>query len=361
MANNITPQQRALNFGAYTRQHIQTLGSKTGEANAHIDFEVPKARLLQGVSLLVEVDAKPTKNVTYSTLNEKMELYDVLRRVSIDYNNGFSPVTASGKDIAVANMLRINPDTVVPSVVENTLCTIKGDCYAYGDGEEIAPKVNDFGYVTNEQVNYTFMLELPLTLNDRDPAGLVLAQNGQTLININVDINDKLGDVLINNVKVTPVLTSFSVPPISDAFPDLSVLKILDSRTETISQGQNVIKLPTGMIYRKLIIYLEDENGNPITPDKINSNIELIFNTADIPYSVNATALRFRTSSQVGGELPAGYYIFDYSYQGISNLGGSRDYVDTERLTSFEVRFTTTVSGKCKIIAEKISRLIASK
>ena len=362
MAQSISPQQRALNFGAYTRQHIQTLGSQKGGSNSHIEFEVPKARLLQGINLLCEVElaTSTASNWKATTLNEKMELYNILRRVSIDYNNGFSPVVASGKDIAVANMLRMNPKIVHPSGVEGaSLCTIT------------APRVTTdtedaFTAESATAMKYYFMLELPLTLNERDPSGLVLAQNGQTLINFSCDIADTVklstpATITVSNVNIIPVLGTFSIPTAPEAFPDLSVLKILDSRTETFTGGgSNVVKLPVGMIYRKLILKFEKTDGTPMTADEITSNIELVFNTADIPYSVHPKALRLRTTSQIGGKLPEGYYAFDFTYQGMPNYGGSRDYVDTERLTTFELRFTTADSGKVTIISEKISRLISS-
>ena len=352
MTTTISPQQRALNFGAYTRQHIQTLGSQTGTRGSHLEFEVPKARLLQAINLLVEVEFESGHtNLSY---DQRMKLYDVLSRVSIDYNNGFSPVVASGKDIAIMNMLRVNPDVIMPDFFGKTMCTIETSPTAIDPITRIAT-------LPNGSFEYYFNLEIPLTLNERDPSGLVLAQNGQTLINFSVDIANLVLGHSVKTVKVTPQLVTFSIPTQEHAFPDLSVLKVVDSRKESfMGGGSNLIKLPVGMIYRKIILYFEDENGSAMGPDKITSNIELLFNTADIPYSVNPKALRLRTVSQTGGELPTGYYALDFSYQGTPNYGGSRDYIDCERLTTFELRFTTQDSGKVTIISEKISRLISS-
>ena len=359
MATTVSPQQRALNFGAYTRQHIQTLGSQTGTALSHIEYEVPKARLMQAINLLVEVTLKKesASTTTLADLNAKMELYNVIRRMSIDYNNGFSPVVASGKDIAVVNMLRVKSDTVIPTcVVDKSLCTITAPT---------ATKETDDNITLSSatEIKYYFMLEVPVTLNDRDPSGLVLAQNGQTLINFALDISDSVNGVPVDAVKVTPQIVSFSIPPVENAFPDLSVLKVLDSRKESFTGGgSNLFKLPTGMIYRKLIIYLEDENGNPMKPEDITSNFEMLLNTADIPYSINPQMLRLRTTTQTGGRLPEGYYALDFSCQGTNpNYGGSRDYIDAEQITTLEIRFTTVKSGKITLISEKISRLIASK
>jgi len=377
MASQISPQQRALNFGAYTRQHIQTLGSQTGSAGSHFEFEVPKARLLQAINLLVEVEFTTTKGLdsVEHNMQQLMDLYNVLKRVSVDYNNGFSPVVASGKDIAIMNMLRVKSDTILPSMVhDKTMLTLeKNNVFTYMpySVNSIEPIALATPFEVESKAKYYFNLEIPVTLNDRDPAGLVLAQNGQTLINFSMDIadtftvfdtTDKLCTYKPVTVKVTPQLVTFSIPNVESAFPDLSVLKVVDSRKETFTGGgSNLIKLPTGMIYRKLVLYFEDENGNPMKAEDITSNIELLLNTADIPYSVNPKQLRMRTTSQTGGNLPEGYYAFDFSCQGTNpNYGGSRDYIDAETITTFEMRFTTAKSGKVTIISEKISRLKAS-
>lgn len=358
MATTISPQQRALNFGAMTRQHIQTLGSQTGTANDHMIFEVPKARLLQSINLFVKVNLKKAtaSTTTMANINSKMELYNVIRRFALDYNNGFATQTCSGKELAMLNMLRVNPGAIVPSAfADSTLCTVTAPAVSKEDRDNL-----NLASATN--LAYYFKLDIPLTLNERDPSGLVLAQNAQTLINFSIDVADKVLDIPVDSIEVIPEIVSFSVPTAPEAFPDMSVLKIVDSRKETFTGGgSNLIKLPVGMIYRKFVFYLEDDNGNPIKPEDINGNFEILFNTADIPYSVNPQALRLRTVSQCGAGLPDGFYALDLSYQGVPNYGGSRDYIDAEHVTTLELRFTSQKSGKITIITEKISRLIASK
>lgn len=357
MANTISPQQRAMNFGAMTRQHIQTLGSQTGTANDHMIFEVPKARLLQSINLLCKVTLKKSSASTteFGNKNVKLALYDVIRRFSLDYNNGFATQTCSGKELAMLNMLRFNPDAIVPSTyADSSLCTITAPAVTSEDKNKIV-------LASGTNLEYYFKLDIPLTLNERDPSGLVLAQNNATLINFSIDVADKVLAIPVDKIEVIPEIVSFSVPTAPEAFPDMSVLKIVDSRKETfIGGGSNLVRLPVGMIYRKIVFYLEDENGNAITPENINGNFEILFNTADIPYSINPQALRLRTVNQCGTGLPDGFYALDLSYQGIPNMGGSRDYIDAEHITTLELRFSSKVGGKITIISEKISRLIAS-
>ena len=122
--------------------------------------------------------------------------------------------------------------------------------------------------------------------------------------------------------------------------------------------GITTVKLPVGLTYRKLILYIEDAAGG-IPEDRITTDIEIIFNQADIPYSVNPKVLRALNIRSFGKVMPVGAYIFDFSDQGLTNYGGSRDYIDTERLTEFWVQFGTDTAGRVTAIYEVLSRLIA--
>ena len=349
--NKISAQQRALNFGASTRQHWQMIGSKevTGGAQT-ISFRVPKSRILAGFRLMVQGGL----NATAQGAIDEMGLYRAIRAVRVNLNNGFSPIVMSGESLAVMNMFRLNPGIVYPNPDnKNTLCYFDN-----WDFEGAATMWAKSGIA----VNFGFMLDIPLTLNDRDPVGMVLAQNAETSIDLEIDIADPsevLGDAgVYEGVRVIAAATTYSIPTNANAFPDMSVLKVWHDRRDTFTAGLAHIKLPVGMIYRKLIIKLEDEDGNALTPDDINGNIELVLNTADTPYSINPAMLRMITTAQLGYDLPEGYYAFDFTYQGITNLGGSRDYIDCERVSEFTLRFNPAVSGRCTIVSEMLSRLV---
>ena len=353
MANEqkLTAQQRATLFGASTRQHMQMLGMKeiTGGAQT-ISWRVPKSRIMQGLKLYVTGSIKTTGS-SAKTLG-KLDIYKVIRRISVDFNNGFNPIVVSGDEMAMVNMLYPLPDMVIPSTDGHTLCKCPAQLAASSSGSDTA---------------FEFMLDVPLTLNYRDPVGLVLAQNAETNIDINVDVANANAVInaasgytcTFNSLKITPEITSFSIPSDSRAFPDMSVLKIVDSRNEAFTAGQSYIKLPVGMIYRKLIFKFEDTDGAAFTDADITSNIELVFNTADVPYSISPVMLRAENKRQAGLAFPDGCYYFSFDYQGVNGYGGSRDYIDAERITEFAVRFNAAKAGKLTIVSEKLSRLIA--
>lgn len=347
----LSAQQQAALFATATRQTFQTLPTQavTSE-NSTIQFTLPKVRLLS--KILLEVTAVATLKSTAASIAKKvMSPYAILRRVSLDLNNGFSPFIVGGRELYLYNVNRLNPQIL-----------------------DAQPNIKGMNYVENaasaagKDATIKFMVELPVTLNDRDPVGLVMLQSEETSVTLTVDVDllakayalnaTNSDQVIFKSMSITPVVETFSIPPIKEAFPDISVLKLVDSKADTFAgNGQNIVKLNTGTIYRKLLMYFEDNNGVPFTDADFAGNLELVFNQADIPISIKPSILSAKNASALGYTLPDGVYVFDFSNQGIPNLGGTRDYIDTERLTEFWVRFSSQKAGKLTVVSEKLSRL----
>jgi hypothetical protein len=311
----------------------------------------PKARLLSKVIVDFEVKVKITHASLTTITVPAFAPYKLLRRISLDLNNGFMPFVIDGVSLAMYNMIRLNPSVIIPQSSNN-----RGFCYFP------AMVVSSSGTVNT----YKFSVELPITLNPRDPVGLILLQNEATQVTLNADLVNgaEIFDspagytVAITECTMTPSAETFTIPPTADAFPDLSVIKLVSARTETFAgAGQNVAKLQCGTIYRKLLVYLQKADGTPFDDSEITSNIDLVFNQADIPYSIKPQALAHKNESDLGYALPKGLFVFDFTNQGIPNLGGTRDYIDTEKLTEFWVRFSTQDAGKITVISETLTRL----
>ena len=99
-------------------------------------------------------------------------------------------------------------------------------------------------------------------------------------------------------------------------------------------------------------------DGNPFEDSDITSNVDIIFNTADVNYSVPANVIRHKNEVAYGERMPKGVYIFDFSDNGIPNYGGTRDYIDTTKLTMFQLRFNSNKAGRCRIVSENLARLV---
>ena len=350
MAENISAKERARLFNNATRENVHMMAKKTvTEALANVEFTFPKARLLSKVYMMVDAKIKVTgAEGAVADLPELLP-YRILKRVGINLNNGFLPYNIDGEKLAMLNMIQMHPQMVMPSE-KGTNCTFSG-LTAGASGVS-----NDF----------SFCLEVPLTLNESVNTGLVLLQNSETMVQLTADIASP-SDILVKDgytveiekVEITPALVTFTIPSISQAFPSLNILKLVSARTQTFAgSGENIIKLNVGTIYRKLVLYLTDENGNPLSDEDINGNIEIKFNTADTPYSINPRMLRYINSCHLGMVMPKGMYIFDFSTQGqIANCGGSRDLIDTERVQEFTVSFPSEKAGKITVISENLTQL----
>lgn len=350
----LTAQERAILFAQATRQNFQMLPSKKVESeNSTVVFDLPKVRLLS--KIMVEFDAIATlKSTTGTNIPLKVfNVHEMVRRISLDLNNGFSPFVVSGRELHLYNINRLNPDVLNPQANVKGITSAGTTTSAGGTENRIK-----------------FQVMLPVTLNDRDTTGLILLQNAETNVQLSIDIakiadaynlNVSNGDtVSFKSMTITPMIETFSIPPIPEAFPDISVLKLVSSKANSFAgNGQNIVPLQTGTIYRKLVMYFEDENGAPLKDADFNGNLELVFNQADVPYAIKPSVLSAMNHSQLGYPLPDGVYVFDFSNQGFPNYGGARDYIDTEKLTEFWVRFSTQKGGKLSAVTETLSRLRA--
>ncbi|MGG1343877.1 cytoplasmic protein [Bacillus toyonensis] len=348
---NISPQQRAQLFAQATRQYFQMLPSKqVPQEQMSVDFSLPKTRLLSRILLNVEAVATLKSNAA-TIAKDAFTPHGILRRVTLDLNNGFSPFIVAGKDLYLYNYLRQQPNVLIPGNDTQSMNYVENASSAAG---------------TDAKIQFT--IEIPVCLNPRDPVGLIMLQNDETSVKLTVDVDQLKNAYVLNQVNndsvtfksmtITPMLETFSIPPMKEAFPDISVLKLVQSKADLFSGGgQNIVKLNVGTIYRKLIMYVQDADGNPMKPDDFNGNIELVFNQADAPYAIKPQILTHLNHSQLGYPLPKGVYVFDFSNQGVPNLGGSRDYIDTERLTEFWLRFSTVKPGRISIVSETLSRL----
>lgn len=345
----ISPAERNARFAMATRQNWQMLPAISGELNSTISFNLPKVRYLSKVRLLVEAVITATHASATTYTPAPFAPFSLLRKVSMDINNGFSPFKLSGKELYLYSLIRNNAGVY--------------DVKNSGRGRVVQGVAAGPGGVAN---TVRFVADLPVNVNDRDPIGMILLQNEETVVTVTVDFADLDGlapatsgyTFDVSNIKVTPMVETFSLPVARDAQPDISVLKLVHSTTQTISgSGVQTLALPVGNTYRKLALYIEDDSGVGVADADIAGNFELVLNQADIPYNIKPSVLAAINQEQFDTILPQGLYVFDFSYQGLSGYGGSRDFIDTERLTEFWFRFNASAAGKITAIYETLSRL----
>lgn len=349
MANpKITPQQAAQFFAQMTRQNYQMIPAIAGAESSTVAFQLPKVRLTSRVRFMFEATLKVTHSSATSYTAPDVGPFAVIRGVSVNLNNGFSPFKVSGKQLYMYSLLRDNASILTPTTS--------------GRGKVVQGLTASSSGANN---TIRFIADLPLTLNDRDPVSLILTQNQETTVDVSIDIGAASSllastsgyTAVLSNIIITPMVESFSIPAVKEAFPDLSVLKLVQGATASIpGSGIFTYKFPVGMTYRKIVFLVEDSSGGVDDAD-LTGDIELLLNQADRPYKINPKILAAINQEQFGVTLPAGMYAFDWSYQGIANYGGTRDYIDTERLTEFWLQFNPAAAGNLTVVYEVLSRV----
>jgi hypothetical protein len=346
----LSPAQRAMYFANATRKYEQMLPSQAFVENQTISFQLPKTRFLSKIYLIMKGSFKVTHASKTSYTKSVFDKHNLVKRVRMSINNGFNPFDISGSMLNLYNKMN---KFAVPTADNFSL--------------DVLGNVVSSGGTVNTVSN---VYELPITINERDPIGLLLLQNEQSIVSLNVDcgsIKDLMTDTDITisdiNITITPVIETFSIPQVPDAVPDYSIVKLVNEQTEHIvNTSEMTVKVPVGLTYRKLGLYLASDTAKTaITHDKL-SYFKFVFNQADTPVYVPADQVAYKNKVDYAGSIPVGAYLFDLSSQGIANLGGGRDYIDTERLTECWVTLGFNgLSGSTNYVtmfSEKLAKLM---
>jgi hypothetical protein len=111
-----------------------------------------------------------------------------------------------------------------------------------------------------------------------------------------------------------------------------------------------------------LFVYVATDQALTPLDHSYVDKFSLVFNQADQPYNVTADLLAYKNKELYQGTVPAGCYVFDFTEQGIANLGGAKNYIDTERMTQFDLKVNfKNISGNSNVIyvvAEKLAQLV---
>lgn len=344
----ITPAERAAQFNQLTRRHWMELGTKTGSENGVVSFDLPKARLLAGLRVLITATLTATHASATTYTPHEDAPFKFLKRAELSLNNGFAPFSISGQGLIPYLMSKRGVADVTPATS--------------GRGNVVQGLTASSGGTAN---TVRFAVDLTNMLNKRDPIGLILLQNEETLATLNISLG-AVADLApassgytfaVSSISVTVLADTFSVPAVETAFPDLSVLKLVQERTETVIAGENQFKLPTGYTYRKIWFTYYDATPSRQVDSDITSTIDVLFNQAENPIRINPVTLAGINAEAYKGALPAGSYMLDFTDQGNPDLGNARDYIDTERITEFVLKFTAGAAGTIKIGYEVLSRL----
>lgn len=337
-------------FNQLTRQYIKPVETKAGAENSVVRFTLPKARLLSKLflQLTCTVTATHATNTSYTPHEEAPANF--IKNLIVDFNNGFQPINISGAGLYNYNILNRGKNVMSVLSTDSRGANVVQPLVASSGGTANAVKLN---------------LQIPISLNPRDNVGMALLQSDDTLVNVNVTLG-AIGDLApasagytfaVSSINLTLASETFSIPTMPEAIPDLSVLKQVMERTESLNNGETIIKLPINYIYRKVFFALYT-TGNVLMADSSITSFELVVQGAETPYTITPTLLAQLNNEHYKGDLPKGTFALDFSaMQGFPNFSGYRDYIDAEKITELWLRINTSAPGSIKMGYEFISRL----
>ena len=182
---------------------------------------------------------------------------------------------------------------------------------------------------------------IPLQVNERDPIGLLLLQNRQTILSLTVEWE---ADTTVtatgtfSNFYAQPYLLSYSVPPDPLSLPPLRYLhQVLEDNKAVAGAGTITNDIPRGNTYERIIhgcgIGLVGTASDLWTTAQLRVNqSNYIFDTdvqsQDMLWGLYHGSARAR---------PLGWIGFDFlSSSGLGSYGTTRDLYDSDMTTDFQ-------------------------
>lgn len=300
-------------FVANTRRKVIQLPTQTRPAGGGTtSINLPKTGLLAGIFLAIRGSIAGTLTVPNPLGNAS-----IINRVRLTLNSGIDIFNVSG---AGYNYL-------LREVLESEYVDISG-------------QNNARSAVTAAAFNLDMFL--PIAINMRDPLGLILLQNEQTLLTLNIDWNADANVATGATVTATavPYIELFTVPVDPQDFPPINIIHQILEDQQAISGAQDwVYNWPRGNTYLQVLhgVGIGAAGADGFSKAQIRVNQSDYLQSTDIPF----LDLEFRRIR--GRARPAGGLFFDLlGTSGIGNYGLTRDVFNSSLVTDLASVITTS-------------------
>ena len=300
-------------FVANTRRKVVQIPTQTRPAGGGTtSINLPKTGLLAGIFLAIRGSIAGTL-----TVPNPLGFASVVNRVRLTLNSGIDIFNVSG---AGYNYL-------LREVIESEYIDISG-------------QNNSRSAVTAAAFNLDMFI--PVAINMRDPLGLILLQNEQTLLTLNVDWNADTNVATGATITATavPYIELFTVPVDPQDFPPINIIHQTLEDQQAISGAQDwVYNWPRGNTYLQVLhgVGIGSAGADGFTKAQIRVNQSDYLQSTDVPY----LDLEFRRIR--GRARPAGGVYFDLlGSSGIGNYGLTRDVFNSSLVTDLASVITTT-------------------
>jgi hypothetical protein len=290
-----------------TRLSLQTLA-----AGGMASWDLPKTGILARISLLIQATVGGTV-----TGPNALGACSCVNRVRCYSNAAINLIDVSGPGYEY--LYRDMMQDFVDSIVQNT------------------------GRNAVSATTFNLDMDFPFAINDRDPIGLIMLQNQETLLTLQVQAEASAviatgGPTL--SMTVQPVLQYFAVPVNKEDWPSFQYAHTITEESQAVSgAGQVTWYWPRGNMYQRVV----HGAGIAQSPADSWSLAQLRVNGSDfvwdvIPKQADLEYNRYHGRARVLGVIP-----FELAgLSGLGNYGSARDLFDTRDVTDIASLVTTT-------------------
>jgi hypothetical protein len=306
-------------FVANTRRKIIVLPDQirpAGGGTSSINF--PKTGMLAAIHLAI----RGTVGGTVTTANA-LGMASIINRLRVTLNSGIDVINISGAGAHYLLREVIGPEYIDPWGQSNARSAVTAAAF-------------------------NLDLSIPIAINDRDPVGLIMLQNEQTLLTLSIDWASDASVVLTGGGTVTaatcsPYVEVFTVPVDPQDYPPLNILhQILEDQQQVSGAGDYTYNWPRGNTYLQIL------HGMGIAAAGVDnfSKFAVRVNQSDYLQQTDIKYLDLEFRRLRGRVRPAGGIFVDLlATSGLGNFGLTRDVFNSALVTDLASVITASAAG----------------
>jgi|WetSurMetagenome_2_1015567.scaffolds.fasta_scaffold01217_11 hypothetical protein len=349
-APQLTPQQQLAYFNDNTSLYKFPVDSKSGTENGTVKFQFEPTKMLAKTYILITATLTSTQSGSANYAPHEDGVWNFIKKVSLVSHKGFRPFDICGSSLKMLNYANLGATAMAKSTTDGRYREVQG----------IASGSSGTANVIK------LLIELPNVINDRDLAGLILLQNDKVNISLEVtlgavaDLAPAAGgySYALSSINVAVYNDLFSVPEDLNYYPiDLvRTVKLNHEFTQAIIVGDNKLQLTPGNTYRRIFLQFFTSAGVRAA-DSTLGDIYLILSGSNYRYQISPYLLS-QQNKAMGIDLPYGCFVLDFaSGQGLRNLAGGRDYIESDELGEMYIRVSSSAVGSVLVYSETLTTM----
>lgn len=314
-------------FNTSTRRKVIPLASLTQASGNPLVWELPRTGILESIHLAVSVTIAGTLSAPNA-----LGAQAIIKRVRLIANSGIDLVNISG-------------------VGFNSL--IRKFCEDYTD---LTPGTNAGAAITATTFNLPVVI--PVALNSRDPVGLFMLQNEQTLLQLSVEIEAAANlatGITTLNYTVRPTINVFTVPINTQDWPDFSLVHTLIEDSRAVGgSGDFEYQWPRGNTYLQVLHGL----GLAQSGSDLFNRLRVRLNQSDFLLDMDVNSINIEFERLHGYTRVLGVAPVDLiGTSGLGVYGSARDMLYSGAVTDLATVITATGAGTLYTVRRQLIKI----